>query len=325
EIAISISPNQAEFYTLLSKIYYLRKNFEQSLMFSEKALELDSQNLDALNTMSLALIKLKRSKESFKTIEGALSEDPNNPYTHASYGWNLLETGDHKKALLHFQESLKIDPTLEVSKEGMKEAIKAGNFLYRIFLKYQFWMSKLTSKYQWGVIIGIWMLSKILNEVSERNQSLSPFINPIIYLFAGAVLLTWLIVPISNVFLRFNRYGDYLLKPFEKKNANLVAVCLLFSLFCFLIGYLADFGYLVYAGVFALLLSIPGSTFFNQFDKQWALKLLFFLMLFFSFSSSMLILKAFPFFNLMTILFFISLYAFQILINFLSIKEDNPN
>ncbi|MCH5600269.1 hypothetical protein [Niabella ginsengisoli] len=63
---------------------------------ADKALEIDAENLLGLNMRSSALVKLNRKEESFETIEGALRNDPNNAYTHANYGWGLLENGNAK-------------------------------------------------------------------------------------------------------------------------------------------------------------------------------------------------------------------------------------
>lgn len=119
-------------------------------------MEIDAENLSALNARSTALNKLNRKEESFETIQDALREDPNDAYTHANYGWGLLEKGHHKEALDHFKEALANDPSFEYAQLGMLQAIKANNPIYRVFLKYSFWMSNLTAKYQWGVIIGFY-------------------------------------------------------------------------------------------------------------------------------------------------------------------------
>ena len=138
--AIELHPYYAEYFALLANIKLGRKQFEAALEKANSALEIDAENLLALNTRSTALNKLNRSEESFETIEGALREDPNNAYTHANYGWGLLEKGNHKKALEHFKEALSHDPNFKYAQSGLLEALKASNPIYRMFLKYSFWM-----------------------------------------------------------------------------------------------------------------------------------------------------------------------------------------
>ncbi|MCA1745961.1 MAG: tetratricopeptide repeat protein, partial [Bacteroidales bacterium] len=235
--AIELNSYDADYFALLASIQLGRKRFNEALETANRALEIEAEHLLALNTRSTALNKLKRSTESFDTIEGALREDPNNAYTHANYGWGLLEKGDHKKSLEHFKEALKKDPTFEYAQAGMLEALKAANPIYRLFLKYAFWMGNLTSRYQWGVIIGFYIVIRVLNAVARNNEGLQPYLTPIVIGLALIAFSTWVIAPISNLFLRFNKYGQLLLDKKEKLSSNYVAA----SFGLFVAGLLAYF------------------------------------------------------------------------------------
>lgn len=241
--AIELHPFDADYFAYYGQIKLLRKKFADALHFADEALAIDAENLLALNTRSTALLKLNRKEESFETIEGALREDPNNAYTHANYGWGLLEKGDPKKALVHFEEALKADPGSQYAQSGMLEAIKARNWVYRLFLKYAFFMNKLTAQYQWGVIIGLYIAFRGLNVLAEKVESFRPFLIPFIILLSVFAFSTWVITPISNLFLRFNRYGRFLLGEKEKMSANLVAI---------------SFSILILGGVGYLLTTING-------------------------------------------------------------------
>lgn len=222
--AIQLHPFDADYFAYYGQIKLLRKKFSDALRLADEALAIDAENLLALNTRSTALLKLNRKEESFETIEGALREDPNNAYTHANYGWGLLEKGDPQKALMHFEEALKADPGSPYAQAGMLEAIKARNWVYRLFLKYAFFMNKLTAQYQWGVIIGLYIAFRALNMLAKNVESFRPFLIPVIIVLSVAAFSTWVITPVSNLFLRFNRYGRFLLSEKEKMSANLVAV-----------------------------------------------------------------------------------------------------
>ncbi|MDB5256146.1 MAG: Tetratricopeptide 2 repeat-containing protein [Chitinophagaceae bacterium] len=235
--AISIEPTDADFYALLASIKLMRKNYDAALETANTALEHDPENISALNTRSTALLKLDRHEESHQTIEGALREDPNNAHTHANYGWNLLERGDHTKALKHFSEALKNDPNSEYAQIGMAEALKARYIAYRWFLKYSFWISNLTAKYQWVVFIGFIVGFRLLRVLASNSPSLSPYLTPLIIVIAFVAFSTWVITPISNLFLRFNKYGKHLLSPKEILSSNLVGI----SAFVFIAGVLTYF------------------------------------------------------------------------------------
>jgi tetratricopeptide (TPR) repeat protein len=224
--SIELDPYTADYFAWLANIKLARKQYEESLSLANQALEIDPEDLLALNVRSTVLIKLNRKEESFQTIEGALRQDPNNACTHANYGWGLLEKGDHKKALKHFKEALKNNPNYDYAQRGMMEALKAKYLVYRLFLRYAFWIGNLSAKYQWGVILGLYFGTRALNELSRSNAALQPYLLPLIialYLFAFS---TWVIRPLSNLFLRFNQYGKLLLDRKEKMSSNFVAVSL---------------------------------------------------------------------------------------------------
>lgn len=261
--AIELDPYDADYFALLANIKVGRKQFNEALEIANRALEIDAENLLALNTRSTALNKLNRSEESFETIEGALREDPNNAYTHANYGWGLLEKGNHKAALEHFKEALTNDPNFEYAQSGMLQAIKAVNPVYRLFLKYSFWMGKLTAKYQWGVIIGFYLGIRALETIARNNATLQPYLTPLIIVLALVAFSTWVITPISNLFLRFNKYGQLLLDKKEKKSSNFVAA----SLGAFIIGLIlyfvmSDERFLTIA-VFGFAMMLPFSAMFS--------------------------------------------------------------
>src|SRR5690606_13738189 len=131
---------------------------------------------------------------------------------------------------VHFKESLKNDPNFDYAQYGMMEALKATNPIYKLFLKYAFWMNNLTSKYQWAVIIGFYIGFRIIRSISENNEALQPFLTPLIIILALVAFSTWVITPIGNFFLRFNAYGKFLLDKDEKMSSNFVAASFLISI-----------------------------------------------------------------------------------------------
>ena len=138
-----------------------------------------------------------------------------------------LKKENIKKHSEHFREALKLDPNFTYAQSGMLEALKANNIFYRLFLQYSFWMGNLTAKYQWGVIIGFYIGFRLIRALAASNENLRPYLTPIIILLALIMFSTWIITPVSNLFLRFNKYGKHLLGKQDKISANFV--CYLFS------------------------------------------------------------------------------------------------
>jgi len=321
--AIELDPNEAGYFALLSSIQLGRKQFNEALETANRALAIDAEDIVALNTRSTALIKLNRKEESFVTIEGALREDPNNAYTHTNYGWGLLEKGDHKKALEHFKEALTNDPTSEFAKAGMVEALKASNPVYRLFLKYAFWMGNLTAKYQWGVIIGFYLGFRALKTIARNNEALQPFLIPFIILLALIAFSTWVIAPISNLFLRFNKFGQLLLDEKEKMSSNFVAVSFgLFVLGLLLYLALADERMLTIA-VFGFTMMVPFGSMFAASKTRNGLLIYTIAMAVAGLVAIGLTFATGEIFNFLSVIYIIGFVAFQWVANFLLIKETN--
>jgi tetratricopeptide (TPR) repeat protein len=321
--AIGLDPYDADYFAFLANINLARKQYETALENADTALGIDPENLLGLNTRGKALLKLNKPAESFASIEGALREDPNNAYTHANYGWNLLEKGDHKKALVHFRESLKNDPGSEYAQAGMIEAIKASSPLYRLFLRYAFWMNNLTSKYQWGVIIGFYIAVRVLRSIATANESLQPFLNPLIMGLAIIAFSTWVITPISNLFLRFNQFGYLLLDRKEKISANFVAGGLAtFAIGMLLYFAMTDERFLAVA-VFGFAMMLPFSVMFSPSKYKNALLIYAIAMTVMGLAAIAQTFSTGELFNSLTTVFLVGFIGFQWVANFLLISQDN--
>jgi tetratricopeptide (TPR) repeat protein len=321
--AIELDPHDADYFALFANIKLARKQFNEALILANRALEIDAENLLALNTRSTALNKLNRSEESFQTIEGALREDPNNAFTHANYGWSLLEKGNHKKALEHFKEALTSDPTFEYAQSGMIEALKATNPVYRVFLKYSFWMSNLTAKYQWAVIIGFYLVSRALKTFASNNDALEPYLVPLTIALALIAFSTWVITPISNLFLRFNKYGKVLLGKKEKMSSNFVAV----SMGIFLAGLVLFFALsdekMLTIAVFGFAMMLPLGTMFSPSRNKYGLLIYAIGLAAVGLIAIGLTFSSGEMFNAMTLIFIFGFAGFQWAANYMIIKEDN--
>jgi tetratricopeptide (TPR) repeat protein len=320
--AIRLNPYDAAYFSILAYISIENNQFEEALENANKALEVDAENLTALNVRSAALNKLNRSEEAFATIENALREDPNNAYTHANYGWGLLEKGDHKKALNHFKEALKNDPHSDYAQAGMLEALKSTNPVYRAFLKYAFFMDKSTTKLQWGFIIAFYVIVMLLNQIADHNETFRPFLTPIIFLLVFIAFSTWIITPISNLFLRFNRYGQVLLNKKEKMSSNFVAVSLgIFFIGLLLYFIMSDTKFLTIA-VFGFAMMVPCSTMFSPSKRKNFLLIFACVLAFVGIASIVQTFLTGQIWGPIPLVFIIGFVAFQWIANFMLIKGE---
>jgi len=267
--ACELDPSDADNIGLWGHVKLARKQYQGALDLADRALALEPDHVLALNVRSSALLKLDFKEASFETIEGALEEDPNNAFTHSTYGWNLLEAGNHKKAAEHFSEALRSNPNLPMARHGMAESLKARNVVYRLFMKYYFFMNKLTAKYQWAIIIGLVVGIQFVDRIAQSNPSLAPILYPIVYLYVFVALSTWVLTPISNLFLRMDPYARHLLDKDEIRNSNLVGI----SAVVFLVGLLGmlfgdGIGWLGLT-IYGFTMMLPLGNFFNSENPSY--------------------------------------------------------
>jgi tetratricopeptide (TPR) repeat protein len=217
---------------------------------------------------AIALVHLGRRDDAARTIDGALAASPEDAVTHANQGWTLLHQGDPKRAMTHFREALRLDPTSDWARAGIVEAMKARNPIYRWLLGFFLWMSRLSPGARWGIILGGWFGNRVLRGVAATNPSLAPFIWPITTVYILFVLMTWLAPPLFNAMLRLDRDGRHALSREQIITSNWILSLLTIAAGSF-IGLLATgVGWLEILTVVALLLAIPVSTIWRC-DEGW--------------------------------------------------------
>ena len=236
--AIRMDPEYTPYYGLLSRIYLQKSKWQDALTAAEQGLHIDPENVECTNLRAMSLVNLGRKEEAGLTIETALAQEPENAFTHANQGWTFLHRGDHEKAMEHFREALRLDPTSTWARRGIVEALKARNPIYRILLQYFLWMSRQSSRARWGVILGAYFAYRIVYQISTSNPSLSPYLRPLLYLYMVFVFLSWTSDPLFNLLLRLNRLGRLSLSRDQIVASNWVGACVLVALITFAIGIL---------------------------------------------------------------------------------------
>ncbi|MAS52111.1 MAG: hypothetical protein CMD20_02790 [Flavobacteriales bacterium] len=257
DFCISKDPYSSDYYTLKAAICISKKQFKEGLKYANKALEINPENVRSLNLKSTAHIKLGDKDEASQAAEGALNEDPDDSFSHASTGWNYLEAGNVQKALEHFKESLRLDASNDIAREGIIEALKSRNFLYKKFLSFQFWLANKSNVVQWIFVGSFFLMNRILKIISKIIEGAENWVKPAMFVVFSLAIFTWVIEPLSNLILRFDKFGKYALNDKQKWVSNFV----LASLFLFTTGTIlyvnsgSDFSMAL--GYFGLTMMIP--------------------------------------------------------------------
>ncbi len=227
--AIRLEPADADFHGLLASVELARRDWSAALAAAEVGLALDPEHLLCTNLRALALVQLGRKEEASHALGSALANAPEDALTHCNTGWTLLHQGDHRGALEHFREALRLDPELEWARAGIVEALKAHYLIYRLMLRFFLWMSRQTRVAQWVVILGFIFGRKILADLADARPGLAPFIEPLLALTFLFMLLTWISSPLFNLVLRFNRFGRLALSREQRIASNWIGGCFLLA------------------------------------------------------------------------------------------------
>ncbi|MCB0637645.1 MAG: tetratricopeptide repeat protein [Lewinella sp.] len=268
DAVIRLEPNAAEFFALRAELLLKMKRYEDALAAADHGLSLDPENSFCLNVRASSLIKLKRADEAFRTMATSLESEPENSYSHANLGWTKLEHGRHREAREHFVEALRLNPNNDYARGGMVEALKAKNPVFRLYLQYMFWMSRLSAKYQWAIVIGAYVLFRLLRGLAENNPALKPLLMPVLILYIGFALSTWLLDPLANLFLFFDPQGRFALSRDDRHSALLVGSALGAGLLLLLASWWWESGDLFLIGLAAIALMIPLGSMYNARDPK---------------------------------------------------------
>lgn len=321
--AIEINPNESSYFAMLSSITLSRKQYIKAEEQANKALSIDPSDLLALNIKSSAQLKQNKVTEAEQTIRGALNENPENTTTHTTYGWNKLESGAHKEALEHFKEALRYHPNNVSAQAGMRESLQSNYLVYRYFLRFQFWIGNMGAKYQWGFIIGFYLLTRSLDSIGSSYPFLEPFLTPLVIVLALLALSTWIIEPVTNILFRFNKYATFLLDDNEKKTILFTGATLALSLIGFSIYFITEKDPYLTLGGICLILMIPYQFIFLNTKYKWVMPAI---AVFMTLCGALGIFQAFEtgaLLNTFTTVFLFGFFALQWIVNAIVIKRDN--
>lgn len=218
--AIRLDPADSESFALLAAILIALGEWQLALEAADQSLALSPENVEAANFRAMALTHLGRKEEAAQTVDFALHREPENAFSHANQGWNCLHRNDPAAAREHFREALRLDPEMEFAREGMLEALKARNWIYRAMLAYFLWMTRLEPRYQWAFIIGSIFVSRAISGVATSRPAFEPVAWVVLPLLYGFVYLTWTAQPMFNLFLRLDRFGRHVLSQDQRIATN---------------------------------------------------------------------------------------------------------
>lgn len=266
--ALQLAPRDPAFHAERAAAHLDLHQWQDALDAADEGLTCEAEHAACTNIRAMALTKLGRGDDARATVAELLGRNPQDAFSHANQGWTCLHQSRPDAALEHFREALKLDPNLEWARAGLVETLKARYRVYGWMLRYFLWMSSLSSRAQWGVILGGYFGYRILDGVANSSPALKPWIMPFLGLYILFAILTWIASPLFNLLLRFDRDGRYALSRDQRVASHWVGAALATSIAGLSTWFLAE----NYTGLFiggAALMMIPALSSVYACEKGW--------------------------------------------------------
>lgn len=224
--ALRLVPWESAYFSVLASIEAQANQWKACLKAAEQGLEQDPDDLSCSNLRSMALMSLGQRELAAEAAASALQRTPNDPAAHANEGWRYLHLRQPEKALLSFQESLRLNPDSQYAQSGMIEAMKTRYAIYRWLFAYLLWTAQFSKNAQLLLVIGMVFGQQILVAITTAVPVLNP-LTPLIIL--GYMLFVWAMWSASALFdliLMSSSFGRHALPPERKLRARLIGGCL---------------------------------------------------------------------------------------------------
>jgi len=229
---------------------------------ARKALELDSDLMDASNLLATVLRLQKRFGEAEVEIDRHLERDPENAWTFATAGWTALNRGQRDKAESLFREALRLDPSLEHARLGLREAYKARSRFYRLFLKWVFFLNRHSERNQWLIIIGIFIafrFGRMLLAAIHPLAAVPLVVAYLLFAFGG-----WLASGLGHFLLLKDPLARLSLNRQEKLDGLTVGGLFFVGLVLLVLGVTVLPTGLAFLGGAMMVAAVPGSLVFDN-------------------------------------------------------------
>ncbi len=220
EAAIALEPEFGHAWVSKSLALLGMSRWKEAEASAREALGIDPEDVSASNLLSHALLKQNRLDESDAEVKRRLARDPEDAFSFANGGWAALQRGEVAVAEGYFREALRLEPGMEHAREGLKSAYRARSWFYRVFLKWAFFMQRLSGGNQLAITIGVLVGFKVLRAVAASIHPL--LVIPIALAYYVFLFGSWLAVGLANFILLKDPVARLSLDRMEKVEAGVI-------------------------------------------------------------------------------------------------------
>jgi tetratricopeptide (TPR) repeat protein len=268
-IALGLAPELPPLLLHLARLMMARERYRDGLEFAERALAVTPEDAQALMTAGSLRSRMGRHEQAEADFARALALAPDDHAVQGNAGWAALRRGDAAAALRHFRASLQREPGEQSAQNGLLEALRARNPVYRGFLRVAlrvYWISPLL---KW-VAIAVGVSAAAYAGLLDLPRPMELAVQAVII---AAAVFTWTARPLADLLMLSDPAGRAVLDPAQKVAAVGVTVLLAASVtlgFAWAVGAPRGTGM---AAIFAILFTIPLTAWPRMPPGGWRLVL----------------------------------------------------
>ncbi len=256
-IALGLNPEAPGLFAELASLLLAQERPRAALEEADRGLALDPDHVGCLVVRGGALARLGRHDAAGEAYAGALSRSPEDPAVHGGAGWALLRRGDSAGAADRFREALRLDPAAGRAQDGLMEALRARNPVYRALLRASFRVPDLgTGARALAVVCGV--VAVCVLEIARHEADLPAIlVLPLEIAVVAVVFLSWTARSLSDLLLFSDPLARQTLSRAQRIGAVGMAASLLAGAVLGLLALAGAGGGLAFAAAVAALYTIP--------------------------------------------------------------------
>ncbi|MEM1060066.1 MAG: tetratricopeptide repeat protein [Verrucomicrobiota bacterium] len=258
EETVRLAPDSADAHATLAGALCSLSRWERAEAAARRALELEPENAQAGTLLSHTLRLQGKSALNTEQIAGMLARDPEDSDTHAAAGWQHLQDGRREEAERHFLEALRLSPEDRFAREGLLNSFRARSPLYRVWLRYAFWMSRLSEGTQLALIFGAYFVANFIG-------------GPIFWVYIFWVLSSHLAPGVGNFIVLADSRARQALRRREVYDGLAVGGLFMLAIALAVACYALHSEYLYRLAIAAGVLALPASHVFLNRRPLWTI------------------------------------------------------
>ena len=261
--ALELDPENVDAVALVAQCAIRDERFAEAVAAAERGLEIDPGHEACLGLRAFALRFTERGRGTGDAFSSLMAAYPMSGFGRAGLGWSSLDRGHVDEAREHFEQALALDPTADWAREGLIEATKAKNPVYRRILRLFLWFGRVDSRTRWSIILGGILGYQLLSGLVDAVPIAALVALPLMLGWIGFILLSWTWRMLSDFVLMMDVEGRKLVTKERRTAAIWVGSTAFAAFFMGWFALIGGGGRLGFGALVTAFLLIPLSGVFN--------------------------------------------------------------